>query len=94
MPLILILGLGSAKQAAACGAIFVWLNSLMGLVSRYQHNPVDFNQYVPLIAAALAGGFAGSLLGATRFDAKLMEKILGGIILVAVILLTRKLFFS
>ncbi|MCW8854363.1 MAG: sulfite exporter TauE/SafE family protein [Gammaproteobacteria bacterium] len=94
VPLVLILGLGSAKEAAACGAIFVWLNSLMGVASRYQYNPVDFNDFVPLIVAALAGGFAGSFMGSTRFDAKLMEKILGSIILIAIVLLTRKLFFS
>ena len=94
VPLILILGLGSAKEAAACGAIFVWLNSLMGIVSRYQHNPVDFNDYIPIVVAALTGGFVGSLMGSTRFDAKLMEKILGAIILIAIVLLTRKLFFS
>jgi len=94
VPLILILGLGSAKEAAACGAIFVWLNSMMGIVSRFQHNPVSFNEYIPLIVAALLGGFAGSFMGSTRFDAKLMEKILGGIILIAITLLTRKLFFS
>ena len=94
VPLILILGLGSAKEAAACGAIFIWLNSLMGVASRYQHNPIDFNDYIPMIVAVLVGGFAGSLMGSTRFDARLMEKILGGIILIAVMLLTRKLFFS
>ena len=94
VPLILILGLGSAKEAAACGAIFIWLNSLMGVASRYQHNPIDFNDYIPMIVAVLVGGFAGSLMGSTRFNARLMEKILGGIILIAVMLLTRKLFFS
>lgn len=94
VPLILILGLGSAKEAAACGAIFIWLNSLMGIASRYQHNPIDFNDYIPIIVAVLVGGFAGSLMGATRFNARLMEKILGGIILIAIILLTQKLFFS
>ena len=38
VPLIIILGLGTEKEAAACGAIFIWLNSLSVLLSRFQYN--------------------------------------------------------
>ena len=34
VPLILVLNLGNVKEAAACGAVFVLLNSMIGLVSR------------------------------------------------------------
>jgi uncharacterized membrane protein YfcA len=91
VPLILILGLGTEKEAAACGAIFVWVNSLSGLISRWQHNPVDLQPYLPLIFAVLIGGLAGSFFGSSRFSAKLMEKILGLIILVATVLLLKRL---
>ncbi|MCP4283731.1 MAG: sulfite exporter TauE/SafE family protein, partial [Gammaproteobacteria bacterium] len=56
IPTILLLGLGDMKQAAACGVVFVWLNSLAGLVSRSQYNFVDFSDYLPLIIAVLLGG--------------------------------------
>ena len=91
VPLIILLGLGSEKEAAACGAVFIWLNSVAGLVSRLQYNSIDLTAYLPLLAAVLAGGYLGSLLGATRLSPRRMEKILGVIILVAIVFLVRKL---
>jgi uncharacterized membrane protein YfcA len=90
VPLIIVLGLGSHKEAAACGAIFVWLNSLAGLSSRIQHNAIDLSDYIPLIAAAIIGGSLGSFFGSFRFSPKIMEKILGAIIIIAIILLLKK----
>ena len=70
---------------------FIWLNSVSGLVSRLQHNSIDLTNYIPLIVAVLAGAFAGSFLGSFRFVPKKMEKILGGVILIAIMFLTKKL---
>ena len=94
VPLILVLGLGSMKQAAACGVVFVWLNSLVGLGSRMQYNFVDFSGYLPLILAVLAGGTIGSLIGSSRINSALLEKLLGGVIVVAVVLLLRSLLLN
>jgi len=90
VPLIIALGLGTEKQAAACGAIFIWLNSLSGILSRFQHNPIDLTEYIPLIVAALAGGALGSFMGSHRFSPKVMERILGVIILTAIAFLIRE----
>ena len=91
VPLIIVLGLGSAKEAAACGVIFIWLNSLSGLISRLQFNAIDLTQYIPLIIAVIIGGTLGSHIGATRLSVKTMEKILGIIVLLAVLILSKKL---
>jgi len=91
VPLIIVFGLGTQKQAAAGGAIFIWLNSLSGLVSRLQYNSIDFVEYLPLIAAVLVGGTMGSFLGAYRFSAQVIEKVLGLVIIVAIIFLILKL---
>jgi len=61
VPLIIILGLGTEKEA------------------------------IPLIIAVVAGGALGSHLGASRFSSKVMEKMLGLVIIVAIIFLTKKL---
>ncbi len=92
VPLIIILGLGTEKQAAASGAIFIWLNSLTGLLSRIQHNSIDISQYYPLILAVLVGGFLGSFMGSYRLSAKKMEKVLGLVIIIAIFFLLNKLF--
>ena len=90
VPLIIALGLGTEKEAAACGAIFIWLNSLSGILSRFQHNPIDLKAYIPLIVAALAGGALGSFMGSRRLSPRVMEKILGVIILAAIVFLIRE----
>lgn len=94
IPMILLLGLGTMQQAAACGVVFVWLNSLIGLISRSQYNFVDFSPYLPLIVAVLLGGTIGSLIGSSKVDPRLLEKVLGLIIAVAVFLLLRSLLVS
>lgn len=92
VPLIVILGLGSHKEAAAIGIIFVWLNSLSGLLSRLQYNSIDLMPYIPLIVAVILGGALGSHMGSRQLSAKIMENILGVIILVALIFLAKNLF--
>ena len=91
VPLIIILGLGSEKEAAACGAIFTWLNSFSGLVSRLQHNAIDLTNYIPIIIAVVAGGIIGSYIGAVKLSARTMDKILGVVILVAIAFLIQKI---
>jgi uncharacterized membrane protein YfcA len=91
VPLIIMLGLGTIKEAAACSAIFIWLNSLAGLVSRLQYNAIDLVEHVPLIVAVILGGSLGSLQGSSRLSRNAMEKILGIIVLVAIAFLVRKL---
>ena len=36
VPLILVFGLGTEKEAAACGAIFIWLNSMSGMIEKFR----------------------------------------------------------
>jgi hypothetical protein len=91
VPLVIILGLGDAKEAAACGAFFIWVNSVAGLLARIQHNGVDLVPYLPLAAAVVLGGMAGTLMGAGRFKARTMQQILGSILIVAILLLGKKI---
>lgn len=90
VPLIIILGMGTEKQAAACGAIFIWLNSLFGLLSRLQYNSIDLSNYIPLFIAVLVGGTLGSFMGSFKFPPRVMEKILGAVIIVAILFLAKK----
>ncbi len=91
VPLIIILGLGTEKEAAACGSIFIWINSFSGLLSRFQYNSIDLTSYIPLIIAVLAGGSLGSFMGSFKFPPQLMEKILGAVIVVAIFFLAKKI---
>ncbi len=91
VPLIILLGLGTPKEAAACGAFFIWVNSVSGLISRVQFNNIDLTACLPLVVAIVLGGTAGTLLGAGRLQPQTMQKILGSILIVAVLMLGRKI---
>lgn len=92
IPLVILLGLGTEKEAAACGSIFILVNSAAGLVARVQHHPVPLEDLLPLAGAAVLGGLVGSQLGASFLRPRTMQKILGGIVIVAIVLLARRVF--
>ena len=89
VPLIIMFDLGSEKEAAAAGAMFIWVNSLAGLIARSQSGTFDADFIMPLAGAVIIGGFGGSYLGALRFNANTIQKIMGAIVIVAVIFLFR-----
>lgn len=91
VPLIIILGLGSEKEAAACGAIFVWVNSMSGLTARLQYNPINIIEFIPLIITVLIGGALGSYMGSSKFTPRTLQKCMGGVIIVAIVFLTKKI---
>ena len=92
VPLILVLGLGTEKQAAACGAVFIWLNSLSGLAARLQYHVVDLSNYIIIIVAVTIGGILGSYLGASRYTPQTMQRVLGIVILIALGFLAQKIY--
>jgi len=92
-PLILILGLGTEKEAGAAGSLFIWVNSVAGLLSRVQYNPVQLVDYIPLLISVFIGGSMGSYLGSSKLTPETMQKILGLIILIAIAFLIKKLIF-
>jgi len=89
VPLIIMFGLGSEKEAAAAGAMFIWVNSLAGVIARSQSGMFDAGFILPLAGAVIVGGFGGSYLGAVRFDAKTIQKVMGTIVIIAIIFLLR-----
>ena len=91
IPLIIIFGLGSEKEAAAAAATFICVNSLVGFIARFKSGTFNSDFILPLIGFVAVGGFLGSYYGSKKYDAKKIQKVMGGIIIVAIILLTRKM---
>jgi hypothetical protein len=89
VPLIVMFGLGSEKEAAAAGTIFIWVNSLVGVFARAQAGTFDIDFILPLIGAVIVGALAGSYLGSFKFHAKTIQKIMGTVIIFAIIFLFR-----
>ena len=87
VPLIVVFGLGSEKEAAAAGTIFIWANSMVGLIARVQNNSLNFDFILPFIIVVIVGGYAGSYLGSFRFQARTIQKIMGTIIICTILFL-------
>ncbi len=92
-PIVIIFGLGTAKQAAATGAIFTFSNATTGLISRLSNHGLSFeiSEIAPLWIAVILGGLLGSFMGASKYQSKTIQKSLGMVIVIAVIFLGKKL---
>ncbi|HLF24538.1 MAG TPA: hypothetical protein VI565_11500, partial [Burkholderiales bacterium] len=62
---------------------FILANSLAGLAGNLSATKVFPSIAIPLAGAALAGGAAGSFLGARRFDHRLIKRILAVVLIIA-----------
>ena len=93
VPIILILGIAETKEAAAAGAVFIVVNSVVGLAARVGVEDIPWEMVWPLAIAVLVGGLLGSRLGAGKWKPRTLQKILGSIILLAIVLLINKLAF-
>ena len=81
-PALVLLGWADGKRAAAASSGFILLNSLAGLVAHVQVRHLPEGQVLlPLVAAVLIGGQAGSLAGARGFSARRLEQIFGVLVL-------------
>ena len=91
VPLIIMFGLGTTKEASAAGAMFIWFNSFAGLLPRLQSGTYDIKFITPLVFAVLLGGFVGSYFGSVRFDSVFIQKIMGAVIILAIFFLIQRI---
>lgn len=91
IPILIIFGFADEKEAAATGSIFIWVNSLAGVVARAQNGWIDPALFLPLLGSVAAGGFLGSRLGAFSLKPETMKKILSVVIIIAIVFLTKRI---
>ncbi|HET7118405.1 MAG TPA: sulfite exporter TauE/SafE family protein [Hanamia sp.] len=82
-PVILLLHWANMKQTAAVSALFIFVNSLAGLAGIFTTGLKYKPEIVWMIAIAFAGGFAGSYLGAKKFDNLFLKRLLAVVLLMA-----------
>jgi len=82
-PLILVFGWANVKETAAVSALFIWVNSLAGLIglsiSGFELEP----NYLLLIALAVLGGFGGAYFGGSKLNSKKLSYLLTGVLALA-----------
>lgn len=82
-PLLLLCGWADVRQAAAVSALFIVLNSLAGLSGRLAAGSFEVGSFLPLMAAAFAGGWIGSRLGARHLPSPWLCRFLAMVLVVA-----------
>ena len=84
-PLIILMGWGNSKQAAASSGAFIAINSLSGLISRVTNGTFEIGDFgIPMLFVGLLGALIGGLLGAVRFSSSGVRRMLGAILSIAV----------
>ena len=87
VPIIIMFRLGTEKEACAAGAMFIWVNSLTGVLARTESGMYNLDFILPLAIAVILGGIIGSYLGAVKFKARTIQKVMGGVIIIAIVFL-------
>lgn len=82
-PLILFLGWATIKETAAVSALFIFLNSVSGLIGTWQNGIVFPPEMGYWIAAGLVGGIAGGYAGSKKFSMNGMKYALSIVLLIA-----------
>ena len=91
VPIIFIFGLGTEKEAAATGVAFIFINSIVGLISRVQFQIFDVNVILPLLLSVVFGGFLGSYFGSVKFKPNTIQKLMGIILIIGMCFLIKEI---
>jgi uncharacterized protein len=82
-PLLLFCRWAHIRQAAAVSALFIWVNSIAGLIGYFVKVRSIPSLGLILAAAAITGGFIGSHLGSRRFAVRMISFCLATVLLIA-----------
>ena len=84
-PIIILLGWGNMKQAAAVSALFIFVNSLAGItgfIIQGKQIPLEAWYFMPV---ALLGGSLGALYGSQKFNINTLKYLLAGVLVIATV---------
>ncbi len=82
-PVLIFLGWKDAKGTAGITAAFIAVNSVTGLLGRFAHGDSIDASLLPLVIAALIGGFVGSRWGAKHATPVTIRRLLGVVLAIA-----------
>jgi len=82
-PLLLFCRWAHIRQAAAVSALFIWVNSIAGLVGYFTAVRSIPTLGIVLGAAAITGGFIGSHLGSRHFPTRTIGILLATVLIIA-----------
>tara|TARA_R110002033_G_scaffold168662_1_gene208636 strand:- start:26126 stop:26869 length:744 start_codon:yes stop_codon:yes gene_type:complete len=86
-PIIILLGWGNMKEAAAVSALFIFANSIAAIVGYSFNHTIEMDSF-KLIPIALVGGFFGAVYGSHKIPNTVLKYILAFVLLIACFKLT------
>ncbi|HEX9656890.1 MAG TPA: sulfite exporter TauE/SafE family protein [Bacteroidota bacterium] len=92
-PILLLFRWADVKRTAAISSAFIVLNSMSGLAGHLSRSSFDVPGAVPLIVAAVTGAFLGSRIGAFKLSARILQGVLGLVLVMAGAKLIGKVFW-
>ena len=91
VPIIFIFGLGTEKEAAATGIAFIFVNSIVGLITRIHFQSFNLDVTSPLVFSVVLGGFLGSYFGSVKFNSRMIQKLMGIVLIMGLFFLLKEI---
>ncbi|MGC8750981.1 sulfite exporter TauE/SafE family protein [Hydrotalea sp.] len=82
-PVLLLMSWATQKQTAAICAIFIFLNSISGMVGQLKTGFPLSTQIISIIVIVLAGGWLGAYIGSKKLNEKGMKYMLAIVLIMA-----------
>ena len=82
-PIILLLHWGKMKETASVSALFIFVNSISGLIAVLASGTHIPDSVYPYLGFAIIGGVAGSYFGSKKFEFKILKYLLAIVLTIA-----------
>jgi uncharacterized protein len=82
-PVVLLLGWANLKETAAVSALFIWVNSVSGLLGAQTQGIAWNEQMFAMIGITFMAGLLGAYFGVNRFKIQTIKYALGVVLLIA-----------
>ncbi|KOS05129.1 hypothetical protein AM493_03050 [Flavobacterium akiainvivens] len=82
-PILLLLKWTNQKQTAAISALFIFVNSIAGLMGQLTQGITFSTNMVMYVAVAFAGGLLGAYFGSMKFNQNFLKYTLATVLLIA-----------
>jgi uncharacterized membrane protein YfcA len=82
-PLLLLLGWTDMKQASLISALFIFLNSISGMIGLNNKGIVSNSMIILWVVVAVFGGLAGAYFGSRKFKNPTLRILLGIVLIIA-----------
>jgi uncharacterized protein len=89
-PLLLVMGWANLKETAAVSALFIFVNSMSGLIGQIQNSTLALPENLQLaLIATILGGILGAYFGSQRFNIPTLRYLLA----IGLVIASLKLIF-